>query len=176
MGTKTDDPAAGAAATPHALSSPVCYAAEFDAAADAAVTADLVLRLNALLEAERAGAKVLGVIARTLPDEHTAAHALAGLQRDEADNAVLLFRAIRMLGGAASTRVGDFVEKTLAIEGLVPRLRFVNKGQAWVARKIDEALPLVANAALREMLVKMREDHLRNIAACDHLVLALEAG
>lgn len=175
MSRKTDDPATGTPASGHCLASPVCYAAEFDAAAGTALNADLVARLNALLEAERAGAKVLGAIVRGLPDDHVAAHALAGLQRDEADNAVLLFRAIRALGGAASARVGDFVEKTLAVDGLVPRLRFVNRGQAWVARKIDEALPLVREDGLRAMLATMREDHLRNIAACDRLILALES-
>ena len=50
------------------------------------------------------------------------------------------------------------------------RLRFVNKGQAWVVRKIDEVLPMIADETARAMLDDMRRSHVDNIAACDALL------
>ncbi len=135
----------------------------------------LIDQLNALLEAERAGAKVLGVLAAAIAIDEPVRKALHALQMDEAENAVRLFRAIRALGGAASPSIGDFVGKTLLIDGLGARLRFVNRGQQWVARRIDEALPRATAPALQAMLVQMRDDHLRNIDACATLVTVIEA-
>jgi nitronate monooxygenase len=40
-----------------------------------------------------------------------------------------------------SAVTGDFLGKALAVNGRVARLQFLNRGQAWVARKISEALP-----------------------------------
>mgnify|MGYP003349833465 CR=1 FL=1 len=48
------------------------------------------------------------------------------MQQDERDNAILLYGTLKRIGAAASPRVGDFVQKTLAIEGLAARLAFVN--------------------------------------------------
>ena len=135
----------------------------------------LIEQLDALLEAERAGAKVLGLLAQTPGIDEAARRALHALQMDEAENAVRLFRAIRGLGAVASPRIGDFVQKTLEVDGLTARLRFVNRGQAWVARRIEAVLPRVTDPALRAMLATMRTDHLRNIDACETLVAVLES-
>ena len=83
---------------------------------------------------------------------------------------MLLYKTIRRLGGVASHDTGAFVQKTLAVDGLVARLVFLNKGQAWVVRKIDQVLPEVADEAARAMLVEMRVSHLDNIAACEALL------
>ena len=155
------------------LSSPPCYAADFPGYfGDASLAPEVVARLNALLEAERAGAKVLRLLARELPDDAPARALLESVCDDEGDNAVALYRTIRRLGGEASAVTGAFVEKTLAIEGLEARLRFVNTGQQWVVRKIDELLPLVHDGAARAMLDAMRQSHRGNIAACDAFLAA----
>lgn len=155
---------------PPSCSSPPCYAAEFPGYFGEAPDPAVVDGLNALLEAERAGARVLAVL-RDSVEVSSPLHALLkALQKDEGANAVLLYQTLRRLGGAASHETGAFVGKTLAIDGLAARLHFVNKGQAWVVRKIDEVLPLVDDDAARAVLENMRRSHLDNIATCDALL------
>lgn len=169
------------AATPHAApepaeyASPPCYAAEFPgyfgesaepAPALAADQAWMMARLNALLEAERAGARVLAMIRDALPEASPLHALLARVQKDEGANAVILYKTVRRLGGEASHDTGAFVGKTLAIDGLAARLHFVNKGQEWVVRKIDELVSRVSDPEARAMLYAMRASHLDNIAAC----------
>lgn len=154
-------------------SSPPCYAAEFPgyfgegvALPDPAV----IDGLNALLEAERAGAKVLAILRDELDARSPQRMLLERLQKDEGANAVRLYKTIRRLGGVASHDTGAFVQKTLAVDGLTARLVFLNKGQAWVVRKIDQVLPKLKDEAAREVLVEMRVSHLDNIAACEALL------
>lgn len=157
-------------------SSPPCYAAEFPGYFGDGPAQQVVDGLNALLEAERAGARVLAIL-RDSVDARSPLHDLLGaLQKDEGANAVQLYQTLRRLGGAASHETGAFVGKTLAIEGLVPRLRFVNKGQAWVVRKIDELLPAITDAYARTMLEEMRRSHLENIEACETALDSLPPG
>lgn len=151
-------------------SSPPCYAGDFPGHfGEEMPTADAlrIERLNALLEAERAGAKVLAILRDELDARAPLRALLERLQKDEGSNAVVLYKTIQSLGGVASHETGAFVHKTLAIEGLEARLRFLNKGQAWVVHKIDELLPDVEDGALRSMLETMRRSHVDNIAACE---------
>ncbi len=158
-----------------ALSSPPCLAADFpgyfgEGEEAAGVYSRLVERLNVLLEAERAGAKVLAILRDGL-DHGSAVRALLDrLQKDEGANAVTLYKTILRLGGVASHDTGAFVHKTLAISGLAERLAFLNQGQRWVVRKIDEALPDVSDATVQTMLEAMRRSHMDNIAACAALL------
>lgn len=148
-------------------SSPPCYAAEFPGYFGDGPAQQVVDGLNALLEAERAGARVLAIL-RDSVDARSPLHDLLGaLQKDEGANAVQLYQTLRRLGGAASHETGAFVGKTLAIDGLAARLHFVNKGQAWVVRRIEALLPVVQDAEARAMLEEMRRSHQANIAACE---------
>ena len=170
-----DKPAARTPPAETGFSSPPCYAAEFpghfgEAGDVPDAAAELTARLNALLEAERAGARVLAVLRDSLDSRSPVRGLLDQVQRDEGANAVVLYKTIRRLGGEASHETGAFFQKTLAIDGLTERLRFVNKGQAWVVRKIDEVLPLIDDDAARAVLEKMRRSHLDNIATCDALL------
>ena len=170
------DRAAGApdSETPE-LASPPCYAAEFPGyfGEDAAgPDPQLVERLNALLEAERAGARVLAVLRDCLDSRSPLRGLLERVQKDEGANAVRLYKTIRRLGGVASHDTGAFVPKVLALDGLLPRLRLLNKGQEWVVRRIDELLPLVTDDEARAMLDAMRQSHLDNISACEALIAA----
>lgn len=151
-------------------SSPPCYAGDFPGHFGEDVpTAEAlrIERLNALLEAERAGAKVLAILRDAQDARAPLRGLLERLQKDEGSNAVVLYKTIQRLGGAASHETGAFVHKTLAIDGLEARLRFLNKGQAWVVRKIDELLPDIEDGELRSMLEAMRRSHVDNIAACE---------
>jgi hypothetical protein len=162
-----------------AYSSPPCYAHEFDLYGideSPAIPRDEVLELlNLLLEAERAGAKVLAAFLNDYERDTPAWTQLAAVQRDEAKNCVILIDLIRRVNGRASTATGDFLRKALAVEGRIERLRFLNRGQDWVARRIGDALPKIERGFVRDALLAMRESHLLNIQACNALVETLEA-
>lgn len=145
-------------------SSPVCAA---DAGSDAYMNrvepAELVGFLNQLLEAERAGTRV----ARESRDQCTTAperQLMADIHGDEARWCKMLIEAIPRLGGEPSLKVGDFHPRAMAIADLGERLLFLNRGQGWVAKRLGEMIPRVADAALRTELVAMRENHDANIA------------
>ena len=167
--------------TESGYSSPPCYAAEFPGyfgePPATPPSPELVAALNALLEAERAGAKVLALLARdpAAPLPPALQPLLQRLQQDEGANAVTLYQTLRRLGAQATHATGDFVAKTLAVEGLAPRLRFLNKGQMWVVRKIDQALALAPDPETATMLATMRQSHLDNVAACEAALGGVEA-
>jgi nitronate monooxygenase len=136
---------------------------------------DLTELLNVLLEAERAGAKVLAAFLSDYERDSLPWKKLAAVQRDEATNCAILIDLIRRVNGIPSAATGDFVGKALAVPGKIERLRFLNRGQQWVARKIHESLPYVEQDFVRDALFAMQESHLLNIEACDALVEFLEA-
>ena len=160
-------------------SSPPCYAHELAADHDrdsAAMTAEeLVGLLNTLLESERAGAKVLVAFLDDYERDTPTWRQLAAVQRDEAKNCAILINLIQRVNGEPSQATGDFVGKALAVQAKAARLRFLNRGQQWVARKIHEALPRVAQGFVRGALFAMQESHLLNIEACDALIEIVEA-
>lgn len=133
---------------------------------------ELVALLNTLLEAERAGARVLNEFLRDHPDGSDAHTVLARVQRDEAANCAILIRLLRDLGAVPSEATGAFHGKALAVQGNAERLAFLNRGQAWVARTIREQLPRIADPAAHGALHAMDGSHRANIEACDRLLLA----
>jgi hypothetical protein len=145
-------------------SSPACLAHEGDDAYMGYATKDeLAAFLNELLEAERAGT---GVALRS--GEAAAGTRFAGLLRDvhhdEARWCAMLLKQLKALGVPASTRVGAFQEKALAIESLPERIAFLNRGQGWVVKKLREMLPKVRDDALHRDLAEMLQSHETNIA------------
>lgn len=136
--------------------------------------AEVIALLNVLLEAERAGAKVLAAFLDDYERDTPAWRQLAAVQRDESKNCAILIELVRRMSGAASAATGDFLGKALAIEGKVARLQFLNRGQGWVARKISEALPHIEEDFVRSALSAMHESHLLNIEACDALAETLD--
>jgi nitronate monooxygenase len=130
--------------------------------------------LNMMLEAERAGARTLAAFMDEYPRDSEAWKQLQKLQRDEAENCTLLIRFIKELGVAPSTVTGDFLGKALAVQGRVPRLSFLNRGQGWVARQIAEILPRVEDASVKKMLSEMHDSHIANIEACNRLLLTID--
>ena len=127
----------------------------------------------ALLEAERAGAKVLAEYLNAFPRDGVPWRQLEKVQRDEARNCAILIDLIRRLHGTPSAATGEFLGKALAIKGNVERLKFLNRGQGWVARKIREALPDIQEPNVQRALSQMYESHLLNIEACDALIETL---
>jgi len=144
---------------------------EAPAAASAMLSeAELTELLNTLLEAERAGARVLAVFL----DDHAADSdtwlQLRRVQRDEARNCAILVRLITALGAVPSKATGDFLGKALAVQGGTERLAFLNRGQSWVVRVLRDHLQRVAEGPVRLALQDMLDSHIANIATCEALI------
>ncbi|MGD9664120.1 MAG: DUF6306 domain-containing protein [Novosphingobium sp.] len=144
-------------------SSPVCYAAE---AADSymgyADRDEILAELNELLEAERAGARV-ALDSSKLTEPLGYRDLMQGVRADEAHWCDMLTRHIKHLGGSPSGTTGDFFGKAMAIAAPLDRLSFLNRGQAWVVRKLEKLLPRVRDDALHADLKDMADRHRTNI-------------
>jgi hypothetical protein len=56
---------------------------------------------------------------------------------------------------------------------LATRLRFLNRGQGWVVKRLDGLLGETLPASVSEFLAEMKTRHIANIAACDRLAESL---
>jgi len=149
---------------PPETSSPACLAHEgSDAYMGYASKDELGAFLNELLEAERAGTGVALRSAGTAAGSKFA-ELLRDVHHDEARWCAMLLRQLKALGVPASTKIGAFQEKALAIEGLPERIAFLNRGQGWVVKKLREMLPKVRDDSLHRDLSEMLESHEVNIA------------
>lgn len=126
--------------------------------------------LNTLLEAERAGAKLLADYVDELPPHSSEWDALSEVQRDEARNCAVLIHLLLDAEVEPSMAVGDFYRKGLAINGWRERLEFLNRGQGWVAKRIAAALPRISQAGARAVLQTMLDSHIANIGICERLL------
>lgn len=160
----------------HEMASPPCYAHEMDPAYNGTLASQAVLEgMQALLEGERAGARIAReslIEARDAgaPDAFLAL--INKIQADEITWCKMLMTQTRRHGGTPSTAIGDFYGKTMAIADLKERFTFLNRGQEWVVRKIDELLPQISDPALAGALTEMRDSHDDNI---EQAVLTLES-
>lgn len=127
-------------------------------------------RLNVLLEAERAGAKLLAAYVDELPVDSDESGRLRMVQHDEARNCAVLIHLVLEAGVVPSAAVGDFYRKGLEIRGFPERLQFLNRGQRWVARRLAEILPRLPPSAGRSALQVMYDSHLHNVALCEEML------
>jgi hypothetical protein len=132
-------------------------------------TTEIVDFLNELLEAERAGTRV-ALDSAGQAGEGRFTELLEHIRHDEARWCAMLLRQIARLGGQASPRMGAFHGKAMAVEGLEARLAFLNRGQGWVVRKLNEMIPRLSDEALRADLEQMLEAHIANIAATNQAI------
>jgi len=122
--------------------------------------------LNLLGEAERAGGRVL----HELTEQATSLvlrEMLKKVGHDEGYYASELAAHIRRLGGVASNKTGDFVEKVRAVGEFRAKLELLNRGQRWVIRKIEENLAAIDDPHLKAFLTVMAAGHHTNIGALD---------
>lgn len=133
----------------------------------------MIDRMQALLEAERAGVQCLAAMADEAPAGEKKDFLFA-LRNDEGRFCAGLYRLIQARGEPPTDRVGAFVEKVLALPGEAERLALLIKGQAWVVRKIDEIPAADMNPAEAEFFAGMREAHVVNIEACRKYLPATE--
>lgn len=125
---------------------------------------------NELLEAERAGVKTMNHL---LEDYNT--DGLEGkfkhVKQDEAWSCAGLYDAIVREGGIPSKQTGPFADKVIAQDTLVNKITLLNKGQSWVARKIDEVLSFELHNKSREFLIEMKQKHIDNISDMEKYLL-----
>ncbi|MBO1111159.1 DUF6306 domain-containing protein [Bordetella petrii] len=133
-----------------------------DSALPAAQRDALLAELNALLEAERAGARVALETGRAL-DEPRMAELVEHIRLDEVRWCGMLLRAIRALGATPSDLTGAFHGKAMAIADIEQRLVLLNRGQGWVVRKLQDLLQRPLPDFLRADLADMLAAHESNI-------------
>ena len=122
--------------------------------------------INLMGEAERAGGRVLHELT-ALAQSAELRELLKKVAHDEGYYAGELAAQVRRLGGTASNRTGDFVDKVRAVPELRAKLELLNRGQRWVIRKINERIPSMADEELKAFLVVMAQGHEMNIGALE---------
>jgi nitronate monooxygenase len=148
------------------FASPPCFMHEVDPTYLGYMsTAEMIELLNALLEAERAGAKGVGEMGEAERDARLRP-LLQDVAKDEARYCAMLTKHIVRLGGRPNTAVGAFYDKLCSAPSLERKLDLLDRGQGWVARTLREALTKIDDPMLYTDLVEMADTHGRNIAAC----------
>jgi nitronate monooxygenase len=128
--------------------------------------------LNRMLEAERAGAKALVVFMDDHPRNGEGWKVLRQVQAEEAHNCALIGKLLEKSGTPYSHATGEFYDKAVEVKGRRERIEYLVRGLRWAVKRFEEALPgLPADA--REAFARMRDSHLRSIAACESLVQSL---
>ncbi len=118
--------------------------------------------LNRLLEAERAGHVLLDTLSRTTVDSGLKS-LFTSFTEVEVSDVSVLEGLIRLHGGTPSTTTGDFAQKVLRIEDLQGQIDLLSRGQAWVARKVEQALDLQPPPDIAAFLKEMANRHRHNV-------------
>lgn len=129
---------------------------------DETARAELLAALNELLEAERAGARVAMETGREIHSQELAA-LVADIHKDEVHWCSMLMRTIKSLGATPSSATGALHGKAMAIPDVEDRLKFLNRGQAWVVRKLEALIPRLDVPQARADLEAMLQAHRQNI-------------
>jgi hypothetical protein len=135
--------------------SPPCFMHELDPGYLGYLsTSETIALLNQLLKVECAGYLTVAEMGKertgvSVPD------ALHGLAQDEAGIRAMLTRHITRLGGTASPQTGEIQETLVDPHTSHERIDLLNGGQAWVVRKLQEALPRIGDSALHRDLKTM---------------------
>ena len=122
-----------------------------------------------MLEAERAGAKALVVYMDSFERNSDAWKILRQIQADEAHNCALIGKLLEKSGTPYSHATGKFYDKAVAVKGARAQLQFLIRGLKWAVKRFEEALPRLDEES-RNVFTRMRDSHLRTIAACERLV------
>lgn len=123
---------------------------------------EIIPVLKELLAAERAGARVT---IRSMLDCRDTKYreVFQSIYQDEVRWCEMLATWLYRMGQTPSRRVGNFYEKAIKIRDLEERIGFLNKGQAWVVKKIKQLAITNSNTALQEDLNDMLINHVANI-------------
>ena len=122
-----------------------------------------------MLESERAGAKALVVFMDDFPRGSNEWKILRKIHEDEAHNCALIGELLKKAGVDYSHATGGFYGKAIAIKGPEQRIAFLVKGLRWAVKRFESELPRLDKPA-QDLFTRMRDSHLRSIAACESLV------
>ena len=87
-------------------------------------------------------------------------------------NCALIGKLLEKSGTAYSHATGKFYDKAVAVKGPKARLEYLVRGLKWAVKRFEESLGRMS-AEERDLFTKMRDSHLRSIAACEKLVTSL---
>ena len=122
----------------------------------------LEVLLNQLLESERAGRALLEAMTKETADPEMQS-LFANFTDVERSDVSVLEGLIRLHGGTPSIKTGDFVEKVLSVDNLHDQINLLSRGQAWVARKVEQALALNPPPEVAAFLKEMANRHRHNM-------------
>ena len=117
---------------------------------------------NMLLEAERAGVKVLSELLYLTEDQRLRKY-LKKFLRDEGMNCHILASLVHDLDAKPTDKTGAFVEKVMALDTLEEKIELLIRGQSWVARKIEEFRHLVPEGSQTLFLSAIKLQHEENV-------------
>ena len=122
-----------------------------------------------MLEAERAGAKALVVFMEDFPRGEASWKALRTIQAEETHNCALIGKLLDRAGVAHSHGTGEFYDKAVAVKGRKERIAFLVRGLEWAIREFDSSMKNLEGEG-QAVFTRMRDSHLRSIAACESLL------
>jgi nitronate monooxygenase len=125
-----------------------------------------------MLEAERAGAKALVVYMDSFERNSAEWKVLRAVHEDEAHNCALIGKLLEKSGTPYSHATGEFYDKAVAIKGPRRQIEFLIVGLRWAVRRYEESLSK-SDPETRSLLQRMRDSHLRSIAACERVAQSL---
>ena len=121
-----------------------------------------------MLEAERAGARALVVFLDDFPRGSAEWKILRKIHDDEAHNCAAIGELLKKAGAQYSHATGEFYEKAVAVKGAKERVAFLIRGLKWAVKSFEAELPRL-DPAVRDTFIRMRDSHLRSIAACEKI-------
>ena len=71
-----------------------------------------------------------------------------------------------------SHATGKFYDKAVSIKGARARIAFMVRGLKWAVKEFEVAVPSLSPEA-RDLFLRMRDSHLRSIAACEGILKTL---
>jgi nitronate monooxygenase len=122
-----------------------------------------------MLEAERAGAKALVVFMDDWPRNGAEWKVLRRIHEEEAHNCGQIGELLKKAGAGYSHATGEFYAKAVAVKEPRERIAFLVKGLRWAVKRFDDELPRLDPNA-RTLFTRMRDSHLRSIAACESIL------
>lgn len=123
---------------------------------------EILVLLNSLLEAERAGARAVSMLSHQTDDTDDR-KTLRNIAVDEGRFCAMLTKHIIRLDGLPSIKTGEFLDKVISLECFEERLTLLDRGQSWVVRKIQGVLSRISDERLHGDLLDMLKVHENNI-------------